>query len=271
MAIREEQVTLVGDGRPLNGFVAAPAGRGPFPALVVIHEIWGLDDHIRDVTRRFAAAGYLALAPDLYTGELAEAMSPANIMAGMQFLRQAPPEVQRDPRVLQERIGDLDPAERRALLTLMRVMSPEQRSAFAHDLVGAVGYLGGRPDVAASRLGSLGFCMGGGLSAHLATMSPQLRACVIFYGDSPPLDAVGHIRAAVLGLYGGEDRRITDTVPALAAALAAAKVPFAYHVYPGARHAFFNDSRPATYDAAAAADAWQRVLDFLGRELGPTT
>ena len=287
--IVDEQVTFQGHGRLIEAFVARPGPAGPerrtleiggrqveallaqravpLPAVVVVHEIWGLADHIRDVARRFAAEGYLALAPDLYTGELRDAMTPANIMAGMQILRQAPPDVQRDPRRLQEHLGEFTPEQRRALTTLMDVMSPQRRAAFSRDLVGAVSYLASRRDVDGTRIGSVGFCMGGGLSGQLATLSPTLQACVIFYGENPPLDAVGSIHASVLGLYGGEDHRITDTVPTFAASMTAAGKTFDYHVYPDAQHAFFNDTRSATYNPEAAHDAWRRVLDFFGREL----
>ena len=266
--ILDEQVIFPGEARPIEAFMARPRADGAVAAVIVVHEIWGLVDHVRDVARRFAAEGYVALAPDLYTGELREVMSPANIMAGMQFLRQAPPEVQRDPQRVKERLGDLTPDQQRALTALMGVMSPERRADFARDLAAAVSYLAGRQEVDGTRIGSVGFCMGGGLSGLLATLRPDLRATVIFYGENPPLNAVPHIRAAMLGLYGGEDARITETVPALVAAMATAGKRFDYHVYPGAQHAFFNESRPTTYHAEAARDSWRRVLGFFARELG---
>ncbi len=262
----DEDVSFAGIDRRINAFLVRPelARDATAPAVIVIHEIWGLDDHIRDVARRFAREGFVALAPDMYSGALKEAMSPENIMAGMKFLREAPPEVQRDPSLMRSRLEQLSPDERRALTTLMDVMSPDRRTVFARDLVRAVEYLRARPDT--GLVGSLGFCFGGGLSARLATLSKALRACVIFYGENPPLDRVSEIVAPVLGIYGGEDPRITDTVPAFAAAMEAAHKTFEYHVYPGARHAFFNDTRPM-YDKDAAADAWTRSLSFLHREL----
>ncbi len=265
--MQEKDVTYAGPNGPVSGRLVVPDGRGPHPALIVVHEIWGLDDHIRGVARRFAEQGYLSLAPDLYTGELHEAMTPANIMAGMQFLRQAPPEVQRDPSRLAERMAQFTPEQQRAMRTLMEVMGPRRREGFAQDLRAALGYLRGRDDVDPARVGCLGFCMGGGLTGRLATIAPELRAGVIFYGENPPLDEVPRIQGALLGLYGETDRRITDTVPDLARAMARAGKPFEYHVYPGAAHAFFNDTRPS-YQAEAAQQAWERVLAFLGRELG---
>jgi carboxymethylenebutenolidase len=262
----EEQVTFRGDGRLVDAYVARPAGDGPFPAVIVAPEIWGLVDHIRDVARRLAGEGLLALVPDLYTGELATAMVPERIAAGMAVLRAAPPEVQRDPAVFARTLADRPPQEQAALATLIRVMGAEQREAFAWDLVGALDYLRSRRDVRRDRVGGLGFCMGGGLTARLATLSPHLRAAVVFYGENPPLDAVDAIRCPVLGLYGGEDRRITDALGDLVRAMAEAGKEFEHHVYPGARHAFFNDTGP-NYDAIAARDAWRRVVAFLRREL----
>lgn len=266
------RVSFEATGRSLDAYLALPPeGRGPRPAVIVVHEIWGIVPHIEDVARRFADQGYIALAPDLYTGELREAMAPSNIMAGMLFLRQAPPEVQRDPAKMAELLSQRTPAEQKALRALMRVMSPEQRREFARDLVAATRYLRGRPDVDPDRIGSVGFCMGGGLSGLLAVLEPKLRACVIFYGENPPLDRVSEIRAPVLGLYGGADARITDKVPELEAAMRKAGKPFEFRIYPGAAHAFFNDARRETYHPDAAADAWQRTLSFFGRELAPKT
>ncbi len=99
--ISEQEVRLTGGNREMEGYLALPEGEGPFPALIVIQEIWGLVDHIKDVAHRFANEGYVALAPDLYTGEWREVMSPERIAAGMAFLRSAPQEVQRDPTKLE--------------------------------------------------------------------------------------------------------------------------------------------------------------------------
>ncbi len=261
--MREEEVRFQGSlGQTIPAYLAAPDGSGRHPAVIVIHEIWGLDDHIRSVARRIAGEGYVALAPQLYVGEFEQAMRPERIMAGMQILRSAPPEVQRDPSALEASLEDRSPEERSAIMTLARVMAPATRERFRDDLLGAVSYLGGRSDVDAAKIASLGFCMGGGLAIALATRAPSLWKTVIFYGDHPPLDQIPAISAQVLGLYGATDARITDQVPAFADAMAQAKKTFTYHVYPGAGHAFFNDTRPS-YQAEAAADAWERVKTFL--------
>ena len=149
---------------------------------------------------------------------------------------------------------------------LMSLTSAEQRERFARDLLGAVESLQARPEVDGDRIGSMGFCMGGGISATLATISPELRAAVIFYGQNPMLERVPNIRARILGIYGGEDPRITDAVPEFAAAMKEAGKSLEYHVYPGTPHAFFNDTRP-NYRPEAARDAWRRVLAFFDETL----
>ena len=262
----EQEVRFTGGGREIDGYLALPAGEGPFPALIVIQEIWGLDDHIKDVARRFADEGYVALAPDLYTGEWREVISPERIAAGMAFLRNAPQEVQRDPSKLESALRARPQEERDAIKILATVMSPNQRFRFAEDLLGAVEYLESRTEVDADRIGSIGFCMGGMVSGSLATLSSDLRAAVIFYGQNPPLERVPDIRARVLGIYGGEDHRITDTVPELEEAMKEAGKSFEYHIYPGAPHAFFNDSRD-NHCEEAASDAWRRVLAFFDETL----
>jgi carboxymethylenebutenolidase len=262
-------VTFPTTDRQVDAFLARPDPETePHPAVILVHEIWGLDDHIQDVARRFAAEGYVVLAPDLYTGEYRTAMRPENIIAGMALLRSAPAEVQRDPTKWGQAVAALTPAQQSALTTLREVMSPPRQAVFARDLLDAAQFLRTESFVEPTRIGAVGFCMGGGLCGELATLDPALRACVVFYGPNPPLDRVAKIRAPMLGLYGGKDARITDTVPALAEAMRAAGRPFESHVYPTAGHAFFNNSRAQVYDADAAADAWIRVRAFLARELG---
>ena len=263
----ESRITFEGRDREIEGYLALPESGGEsLPAILVIQEIWGLEEHIEDVARRFSAEGYVALAPDLYTGEWNEVMSDERISAGISFLRNASQEVQRDPEKLESALSDKPQEERDATKMLATAMSPEGRLRFAVDLLGGIEYLKDRPEVDETRIGSIGFCMGGAVSGLLATLSPELRAAVIFYGQNPPLERIPDIEASVLGIYGGEDPRITDTVPELAGAMEEAGKSFEYHVYPGASHAFFNDTRP-NYHENAARDAWRRVLGFFEESL----
>lgn len=208
----------------------------------------------------------MALAPNLFTGEIERLLTPAAVATGFGFLRSLPPEVQRDPAAIQRRIAERPTEERAVLEALRRIQNPEEHLRFARDLVGVADGLRSRADVDPTRVGSVGFCFGGGMSALLACHDPKLAACVIFYGNSPSEELVAKARCPILGLYGGEDHRITDTVPELERAARAHHVRFEAHVYPGAQHAFFNDTRPM-YDAEAAQDAWRRVLNFFGEGL----
>ncbi len=263
-----EAVRVPGNGRELEAWLACPDQKtGPRPAVIVIHEIFGPDAHIQDVAGRFAREGYVALAPNLFTGDLQAVLTPENIALGMKAFADAPPDLRRDPSKLAAFAASQPPERRPILAALGQVSQPTVQEGFARDLVAVARHLRQRPDVDARRTGSVGFCFGGAMSARLATVDPDLRAAVIFYGQNPPLDAVAQIRAAVLGLYGAEDHGITDTVPQLVEAMKRDGKSFHHHVYPGARHAFFNDTRPTMYHAESAKDAWQQVLAFFRENL----
>ena len=215
----------------LGGYLAAPeAGRGdgPFPGVVVIHENRGLNEHTRDVARRLAVEGFVALAPD--------ALARLGGTASMA-----------DPDAARNAIGTL---------------TPEQIMA---DLDAALIYLAAQPNVKQGGLGSIGFCWGGARSFMLAT-SDKIGAAVVFYGSAPDADQIAQIKAPVLGIYGETDARITSQVPAVAEAMKAANKSYDYKIYAGAGHAFFNDTGER-YDPQAAADAWPRAVKFLREHL----
>jgi carboxymethylenebutenolidase len=234
--------------------------------VVVIHEIFGPDAHVRDVCGRFARLGYVAAAPDLFTGDLHRLLTPANIGLAMQSFAQAPPDLRRDPSKMAAFAASQPPERRPILEAFGKIGQPPVQEGFARDLAAVARYVRALPEVDPQRVGSVGFCFGGAMSARLATVDPDLRAAVVFYGQNPPLDAVPRIGAKVLGLYGAEDPGITQTVPAFAEAMSAAGKQFEYHVYPGAKHAFFNDTRP-NYHRESATDAWDRVVRFFGTNL----
>lgn len=235
--------------------------------MVVIHEIFGVDQHIRDVARRFAAQGYVAAAPNLFTGEMQALLTPANVALAMQAFAQAPPDLRRDPAKFAAFTASQPPERRTILEAFGKVSNPAVLTGFARDLLAVARQLRTLPEVDPSRVGSVGFCFGGAMSALLATVDAELRAAVIFYGRNPPLEDVPRIHASVLGLYGAEDPGITGTVPELAEAMKRSGKNFEYHVYAGAKHAFFNDTRPS-YHEVSAKDAWERVLAFFARYLG---
>jgi carboxymethylenebutenolidase len=256
-------------GRPIDCYLAMPHDASPGirrPAVIAIHEIFGVDEHIRDVARRFAAQGYVTVAPNLFTGEVQAVLTPANIALAMQSFASAPPDLRRDPTKLAAFAASQPPERRPVLEAFGKVSNPQVQAGFARDLLAVAQRLRGLSEVEPSRVGSVGFCFGGAMSARLATLDPDLRAAVIFYGQNPPTEEIPRIRASVLGLYGGEDPGITGTIPAFAETMTAAGKRFEYHVYPGAKHAFFNNTRP-TYHPESAADAWERVLRFFRETL----
>jgi carboxymethylenebutenolidase len=209
------------------GLLARPKQAGKYPAVVVIHEIWGLVDHIKDVANRLAREGYIALAVDLF-----DRKTISNIEEGRE-LRQKLTE--------QKIFGDLD-------------------GAFNH--LKTLKYV--RPD----SIGSIGFCMGGGLSLLLACRIKELAAAAVFYGRNPsPIDQVKSIRCPILGNYAGADKGITESdINLLKQTLAKHRKEFDVKVYADAPHAFFNDTRE-TYRPEAAKDAWERTLRFFNTHL----
>ena len=150
-----------------------------------------------------------------------------------------------------------------------RLMMSLQVDATARDLDGAIAYLKDQPEVKGSKVGTVGFCMGGALSLFAASRNRDVGACVVFYGAHPNVKPdLAALQAPVLGLYGGRDSSVTPQVVAdLDRRLAALGKRHEFHTYPDASHAFFNDTRPGVYDPVASADAWAKTLAFLRREL----
>jgi carboxymethylenebutenolidase len=207
MQIREIPTSELKGG----GYLAMPEGSGPFPGVVVIHEAFGLNDHIRDVTRRFAGAGYGALAADLFTGRV-RALCMARYMAGM--------------------------------------LAGSVNRAGVDDLKAALTYLAKIPEVDPRRLGAIGFCMGGGFAIAWACTDARLKAIAPFYGANPrPLEVVKR-SCPVVGSYPARDFTAPGG-RALDDALARFGIPHDIKIYPDARHSFFNNDKPAYDPRAA--------------------
>ena len=226
-AIEAGTVTFPGDGLSVIAYQAKPKGDGPFPAIVVAHENRGLTDYIKDVTRRLAKAGYVALAVDLLSAQ-----------GGTDKVT--------------------DPAEIPAALS---GASPDQLTG--HYLSG-IKYLQGLPYVQPDRLGMVGFCFGGGMTWLVATQAPGLKAAVPYYGPNPPLEGVANIEAAVHAMYGENDQRINAGIPAIEDEMKRNNKVFEKMIYPGASHAFHNDTG-RNYNPVAAEDAWKRTLDWFAQ------
>ena len=220
-------VRFPGPSGELQGALAVPAERRG--AVLVIHENRGLTDHFLALVGRLAAEGYAALCVDLLSPEGGTALlgDPA---AAPTLLSEAPEE-----RLLADLGAGIDELERRA------------------------------PGV---KIGAVGFCFGGGMAWRLVdTGEPRLAAVVPFYGPPPDDADFGRSRAAVLGIYAGNDTRVNASRERAAAALERAGLTYEIRTFEGADHAFFNDTGPR-YHAAAAAQAWTAVLAWLGEHLG---
>ncbi len=218
----------IGDQLVYGHFVFPADMVEPLPAVIVIHEWWGLNDNVRAMADRLAAEGYIVLAVDLYDGETASSADSA---------RQHMLQVVEHPEKAQENI--------------------RKAYEFVNEVAGA------------PRIGSLGWCFGGGWSLNTALLFPdELDAAVIYYGQVTDDDeALRPLNVPILGHFGGADEGIpVASVRSFEAALERLRKDYEINVYPGAKHAFANPTGDA-YDAKAAEQSWERTLAFLGRTL----
>ena len=222
-----ETIKYNGASGPMIAYMARPKGKKKYPAIVVIHENRGLQPHIKDVARRFALEGFVALAPD--------ALSPLG----------GTPEKA-------EEIGPM-------FQKLDNEMTKKDFSA-------AVAYLKTNPQTT-GKVGCTGFCWGGSMTNNVAVNTPDLDAAVPYYGGQPKAEDVAKIKAPMLLHYAGNDARINAGIPDFEAALKAAKVEYTLYMYEGAGHAFNNDSNPDRYNKEAADLAWGRTIEFFKKKL----
>jgi carboxymethylenebutenolidase len=246
-------IDLADGGEPLPAYRAEPVGelRG---ALVLIQEIWGLVDHIKDVSDWYAAEGYLVIAPDI----LSHGGITPEVGAELVRLRLS---------ASADEQAKLQPLMREKMAP---VNQPEYAAWAVGALVSVVDYLDAQPGVD-GRIGVLGFCFGGSYSFALASADRRIRGAVPFYGSPPASAELAHLDCPVLALYGEDDERLMATLPEVTKKMHDAGVQFESHVYPGAGHAFFNDSNPISYRPEVAADAWTRSLEFLRTTLAPSS
>ena len=231
-AIIGQDLIIHGEGGPLKIYQVLPAdfARERRPAVLVVHENRGLNEHIRDVTRRVAKAGYVAIGIDLLS-------------------RQGGTEAITDPEAAVAAYGRTLPLERR------------------QDMVSALMTIRDQPYARGDKLGAIGFCAGGGNVFDLAVNTDLLNAAVVFYGAIPnPVEQVNNMNAALLGIFAQLDRGINSRLPALITALDAGQKRYGIHIYENTNHAFHNDTG-ARYDPAAACDAWSKTLAFFNRHL----
>lgn len=240
----------------------------PLPAILVIQEVWGPDPHIQDVADRFARAGYQAFAPDLLApgGSRPVAFTEARVEEAKRAMESIPRDAFHDPAKRQAAMAALPAAAQETLGGLFSLAG--KGSDHLGAVEAAVRFLRGDPSVKAPKVGSVGFCMGGGLSANLACSGSPPDAAVSFYGRMPDPALAPKASCPVLAFFGGEDHQLNETLPPFQAAMKKAKRPFEAHTYPNTPHAFFNDTR-FSYTVAAARDAWARTLGFFALHVAP--
>lgn len=241
----------------IRAFLASPENAKL--AVIVVHEIWGLNDNIKDIARRLANEGYMGFAPHLYTRH-ENVLNQENIQRVMYKVWSIPAEKRNDPSVYNQIISSLDENGKKVVELLVTGRSKLEEQMIK-DLIKAYDYLNSQ---GVKKIVSMGFCMGGGLAFQLATEVP-LDGTIVFYGRNPqPLDAIQKIKGPILGLYAGEDPPIVSGLPELISAVIRYKKDLELKIYPNAYHAFFNDKGPS-YNKQAAEDAWERVKNFLRR------
>ena len=221
-------VRFAADGTDISGYLARPESGTAGPAVLVCHENRGLTPHIQDVARRFAKAGYAALALDLLSREGGTASLDSDAVSGALTSAGAPRHVA--------------------------------------DFAAAFDYLQAQDFVDSGRIAMNGYCFGGGITWQAATELAGLKATAAFYGPAPDLNKVPAIKAAVFGVYAERDARITGAMPGLRDALDATTVTHQLTVYPGVDHAFHNDTGER-YNETQATAAWNATLAWFGQHV----
>jgi carboxymethylenebutenolidase len=226
--LKIEEVAFTGPAGDIKGYLAIPAdATGTLPAVLVIHENRGLNPHIRDVTRRIALEGFVALGVDLLS-----------------------------------RQGGTPPGDEEAAAMFQSI----DRQGIVADAVAAVAWLKALP-AGNGNVGAVGFCFGGGMVNQVAVASPDLDAGVAYYGGQPPAGQVPDIEARLMLHYAGLDERVNAGIAAYEEALKSAGVDYQLFIYEGANHAFNNDTSEARYDKEAADLAWSRTIAFFKETL----
>lgn len=225
--IVSEEITYKGADGDIKAVLAMPKGKNKLGAVLVIHENRGLNPHIVDVTKRVAAAGFLAMGVD--------ALSPFGGTPA-------------DEEKGRELIGKLDPDKnlQNYLKGLEFLRTHKQGNG---------------------KVGCVGFCWGGGMANKLAVNDPKLQAAVAYYGAQAKSEDVPKIKASVMLHYGGLDERINAGIPAYEQALKENKIDYKLFIYDGVNHAFNNDTSPTRYNEAAAKLAWERTIGLFKRVL----
>ena len=222
-----ENVTFASGGKQLEGFLAHPEGEGPFPGLVIIHEVFGLTENIKHWAQRFADAGYAALAVDLFTGRN-RTVCMFSMISGMVFHSLNHQGIQ--------------------------------------DLRATLNFLQAQPLVDRERVGAVGYCMGGSLAIAWACTDNRLKAIAPYYAQNPRPQAALQRLCPVVGSYPASDFT-ARAGQQLDLALDQFGIAHEIKIYPDARHSFCNADRPGNYNREVAEDSYERILTFLGEHI----
>jgi carboxymethylenebutenolidase len=234
-------------------FTLAPAGSPPWPAVMILHSAFGIGDHIRAVAQKFAAQGYLAAVPDLYCNDADYANHSSRHIEAAAHVRAG-----------EEAFAEFDAAERERIAAAGAWLAHRKSNVSASYVKACFDALQQNPQV--SRIGCLGYCMGGRFAGGLAAEGVDLSAVVVFYGAPPPLESVHCIRCPIQGHYAAHDPGITDKVPAFDAAMKQAGKAFDCYVY-DAPHGFSSTERVLSQYAAEGQQAMARARAFLHTHL----
>jgi len=239
MAVKAEWVTTKTADGDMRVYVASPEGSGPYPAIIVIMEIFGVNEHIQEVTRRYAEEGFVAASPEVYHRLPQKEASYDDMQVAFGLRQQLT-----DPQVLM-------------------------------DVDATYNLLNDRPNVQKGQVGIVGYCYGGRVAYLAATRNPNLKAVASYYGGrivadeaDAPVNGSANIKAPMILFFGEKDQSIPmDQVQKIDQTLKSQNKNYELHTYPEAGHGFFCDHRPAHYSAEASADAWPKTIQFFKRNL----
>lgn len=244
--------------------------KAPLPVVMVIQELWGTDSHILDVADRFAKAGYLAVAPDLYAenGQRLEILKENRIEEVKTFLDTLPSSSWHDSEKRELALKQLSLSKQEEIeATFQELFGRLKRLPESLEVLEATFRFLQNSELSHGRkVASIGYCMGGALSAMLACAEPCLSGAVVYYGNLPNEEQLQGIQCPVMGFFGRLDDRITNQVSGFAEGMQKAGKSFTYKIYEGALHAFFNDTR-AAYHTDASRDSWSTILGFFNEIL----
>jgi carboxymethylenebutenolidase len=230
--------------------------------VVVLHEIWGLVPHIKDVCKHLGKLGFASMAPDLYW-EKGGLLTPGSFQKAMEGVWDLSLEERRIKSKVREAMIKKG-FGRDTLLVISALYDRGFRDLLVTDATSIVKRVQSRY----KRAAVLGFCLGGGLALKVAARVPHLDSAVSFYGEPPPDSQARRISCPVLAIHAYHDEIINTKVPAFVEAAMKSGKDLTLKIYPKTRHGFFNETRPAVYDASAAKDAWELATTFLRKTLG---